>query len=177
LPHIGAFPTLEYSKALRRVVLENLTSVITSKAANRYQFKTGHSTSVRDKSFYSFGVRSGKDVFDASVFPICVELGPCGKCGKRFVLSKRLWESVSRSCRSGHRIRFPRLRHFPQASVFGGCVFQILLARSKKTSPGSLIDNDRRRGRLPAWPVFHSFTSGCGSCVRVRQLRGPHFKT
>jgi hypothetical protein len=29
-------------------------SVITSKAANGYHFKTGHSTSVRDKSFYSF---------------------------------------------------------------------------------------------------------------------------
>ena len=39
------------------------TSVITSKAANGYHVKTGHSTSVRDKSFYSFIERLGKRVF------------------------------------------------------------------------------------------------------------------
>jgi hypothetical protein len=46
---------------IQRVLPRN-PSVITPKAANSYQFKSGHSTSVRDKSFYSFGVRSGKDV-------------------------------------------------------------------------------------------------------------------
>ena len=33
-----------------------LASVITAKAANGYHFKTGHSTSVRDRFLYSFGV-------------------------------------------------------------------------------------------------------------------------
>ena len=33
-----------------------IASVITAKAANDYHFKTGHSTSVRDRFLYSFGV-------------------------------------------------------------------------------------------------------------------------
>jgi putative transposase len=37
------------------VYLAALPSVITSKPANGYHFKTGHRTSVRDKSLYSFG--------------------------------------------------------------------------------------------------------------------------
>jgi len=37
-------------------------SVITSKPANGYQVKTGHRTSVRDKSFYSSQLSTSKDV-------------------------------------------------------------------------------------------------------------------
>jgi hypothetical protein len=76
-----------------------IPSVITAKAANSYQFKTGHSTSVRDKSFYSFGVGSGKDVLILRVSKFVSSRRACGKCGKRFVLSKQLWESLSKSWR------------------------------------------------------------------------------
>jgi hypothetical protein len=61
-----------------------MASVITAKAANSYQFKTGHSTSVRDKSFYSFGVRFGKDVLIPSVFPSYVERRALWKVWKAF---------------------------------------------------------------------------------------------
>ena len=76
-------------------------SVITSKPANGYHFKTGHRTSVRDKSFYSLRLNTGKDVFVPLLvrFQVNDRSRAGGKCGKRFVLSKPLVEIIKKKCR------------------------------------------------------------------------------
>ena len=103
------------------------------------------------------------------------------KCGKRFLLSKPLCESASRrSCRRPPIV----LADLHNDGTFHRPLlcfsFFTKDPKSRKNSaPGSFINDDRDRGRFPAWPVFsYSFVSGeSDNCIRVRQLRGPHLRT
>jgi c-di-GMP-related signal transduction protein len=79
-------------------------SVITPKAANSYQFKTGHSTSVRDKSFYSFGVRSGKNVLILRVCKFLSSRRALWKVWKAFCAFQAACGNQGRKAAEGHRI-------------------------------------------------------------------------
>jgi hypothetical protein len=86
--------------------------------------------------------------------------GPGGKCGKRFVLSKQLVEIIKKKLPKATESDFHSCGSFHRSFVFFWRSLYFSVGVGKDVAPGSSINDDRHHGRRPAWPIFHSFTSG-----------------
>src|SRR5262249_795523 len=142
---VNGFPTairaMVSAKAKKAKVMP---SVITPKAANGYHFKTGHRTSVRDKSLYSFISRTGKRLlaFLISVSNDCPRR-TWWEVWKAFCAFQAVCGNHEKKAAAGHRIRFPQLRHFPQVIRLFWRSLYFGAGVGKNVAPGSSIDDDR----------------------------------